>query len=992
MNKIYTTVLSLILLTTFNGQAQNTHDGQNLPQAKTDYIHKKAYLSESSTKDYKSFYGDSLDGFNEALIKTQLLNKGLYGSEFLGHLTYLKRQYIQSKYHLGTTSPTLNAQSGSKGIGGFNTVNAIPCVNEGFESTSPGTYSTANGVSGWTVSSRIADSQCTPTLWAPGSSEFSIVATPIASFSVIGAIPNSPLGGSNVALLNDFSPNYKQTKLTQTFPVTTSNFIFQFAYAGIYQDGGHLCCEQPQFQLLVKDCSGNLVSCHTPTLRPNTSGCPSSATTYSYSSSAYAFFTNWQLRSVDLSAYIGSCITVEAICSDCPYGGHYGCTLFDASCGNYSNCINCSNTGLSSVNFCPGSTQATIQAPIGNTSYSWIAPPNYTAQLSPSQATLSAITITNPVVGAVFTVNVISSSGCFSSINYTLANSQVGVGSSSSYPACPLSSNGSATVFATGSNTGYTYTWLNSTSSVVSTASVATNLSSGMYTVNISSSSCGSAVATVSVAAVQPSLGLLSNNFVCEGATNGYVVVDYNPGYNSVVNKTITVLNTPTTPAYAYTGSSNSNTFAISNLFGSGSYSFSIQDGNCISSSLFFVSTNMVSNTFSIGPVSSTLCQGQSVIAGVSVTGTNTPALSYSWSPVTFLLGNYGNSAQTAITPTCAPGTMSTLVYTIAVTSLTSNCTVSKTLAVTVANPGTPTILSTPQICTNSGPVQINAIPPGGTFNSNSAVSSVGLITPSLAVLGSNSFNYVYSLAGCLSSVNGSFALSPPISIGISGNTSICDGQSTTLLASGGSFYNWSNGTNGAIMNISPHSTTTYSVTGVNGDNTCSNGSSVTVTVHPLPVLQVSGDTLICDGESTQLNVGGANTYLWNTGATSSVIVVSPHISTSYSVQGTNTLGSCSSTVMTSVIVQSCTGISSKEANTFNVAVYPNPTKGSLFIETDSDLQLSLSDGLGRIVIAEKQIQKGKQSLDMSTVASGVYFLTLKNAQDTQIIKVVKTE
>lgn len=65
--------------------------------------------------------------------------------------------------------------------------------------------------------------------------------------------------------------------------------------------------------------------------------------------------------------------------------------------------------------------------------------------------------------------------------------------------------------------------------------------------------------------------------------------------------------------------------------------------------------------------------------------------------------------------------------------------------------------------------------------------------------------------------------------------------------------------------------------------------------------LPVSGNTTLCNGGSTVLSAGSANSYAWNTGATTSSISVSPTVNTTYSVIVNN--GACLDTLYMSVII-----------------------------------------------------------------------------------------
>src|SRR5690606_28806573 len=66
--------------------------------------------------------------------------------------------------------------------------------------------------------------------------------------------------------------------------------------------------------------------------------------------------------------------------------------------------------------------------------------------------------------------------------------------------------------------------------------------------------------------------------------------------------------------------------------------------------------------------------------------------------------------------------------------------------------------------------------------------------------------------------------------------------------------------------------------------------------VNALPVIAVvSSTTEICDGGSATVTASGANTYTWNGSANIATLVVSPSVTTTYSVIGTSTDGCVSS-------------------------------------------------------------------------------------------------
>jgi gliding motility-associated-like protein len=491
---------------------------------KSAYLANQDFLSANSMSVYKNTFGDSLTGFDAAKVKTTLLSQGVSGLEIQSHMHHLKREFINKKYgigpqlyyipELGSAPKTSTSSSKSKTIGnGNNYVNVAPCVNEGFESSLPGVYTTSTGVTGWTVSSRTQDGSCSPSGWTPGSSVFSLVATPILNWGLaggsIGVIPNSPLGGTVVAQLNDHAAgDYDQTRLAQTFPVTSANTLFQFAYAGYWEDAGssHPCCPssaaQPGFSVKMYDCLGAPLSCSNLSLNPG-SGCQSTGVTFSLNSQG-ALWTNWQVKYIDLTPYIGTCVTIEFIQSDCSYGGHWGSCLIDAQCGGQLIGGGLGGPGGNiggPVSFCAGSNQAQITAPVGYQTYQWFAPG--TGSIAAPQGTMSTLIVNNPIAGSVYTVQLVAASGCVFTSTNAIGFSTVtiaGIGSSST---CAGGASGSATVAGNGSGTGYNYTWINALSSAtVGTTSIANNLGPGTYSVIISAfgaSGCGSAVATVTI-------------------------------------------------------------------------------------------------------------------------------------------------------------------------------------------------------------------------------------------------------------------------------------------------------------------------------------------------------------------------------------------------------------------------------------------------------------------------------------------------------------
>jgi hypothetical protein len=130
------------------------------------------------------------------------------------------------------------------------------------------------------------------------------------------------------------------------------------------------------------------------------------------------------------------------------------------------------------------------------------------------------------------------------------------------------------------------------------------------------------------------------------------------------------------------------------------------------------------------------------------------------------------------------------------------------------------------------------------------------------------------------------FQLTPP-TITASPSPSFCAGNSVTLATIPATSYTWSNGSNNSTVSIG--SAGNYSVT-VTLSACAVTSSAITLYSIALPTVGVNSGS-ICNGNSFTINPTGASTYTYANGGP----VVSPTISSSYSVTGTSTAGCVSS-------------------------------------------------------------------------------------------------
>jgi len=80
--------------------------------------------------------------------------------------------------------------------------------------------------------------------------------------------------------------------------------------------------------------------------------------------------------------------------------------------------------------------------------------------------------------------------------------------------------------------------------------------------------------------------------------------------------------------------------------------------------------------------------------------------------------------------------------------------------------------------------------------------------------------------------------------------------------------------------------------------------AAITVTVNALPTVSAGSNVSICTGKSTVLTATGGTSYKWSNSITTAANTVSPTVTTTYSVTGTNANG-CSATASAIVTVNS---------------------------------------------------------------------------------------
>ncbi|HTB06923.1 MAG TPA: gliding motility-associated C-terminal domain-containing protein, partial [Bacteroidia bacterium] len=339
-------------------------------------------------------------------------------------------------------------------------------------------------------------------------------------------------------------------------------------------------------------------------------------------------------------------------------------------------------------------------------------------------------------------------------------------------------------------------------------------------------------------------------------------------------------------------------------------YSLSTSIGTCSSDTSIRIFVNP-KPIVSITP-DTAICNGGAVTLVVTGGGT------YKWS-------NNSTASSIVVIPS------STTTYTVGV----SNGFCAKDTGTTITVNPIPVVSITPDTAICAGKGITLAVTGGGTYLWSTASTSSSIsVTPSSTI----TYTVVVTDSGCSKDTAVTITVDSLPVVTITSPQKICSGNTVTLLAIGGGQYHWSTGATTDSISVSPTSTTTYSVTVTKG---CKATSSTVLTVEN-PVIYACCDTTIFSGNSVSLNASGTNIihYQWtpSTGIncdTCPVIIVSPTVTTTYTVIGTDSLGCETERIIVVVIEMPCLGLTVPNVFTPDNAG-PTGINGIFYIKTEN--------------------------------------------------------
>ena len=735
-----------------------------------------------------------------------------------------------------------------------------------------------------------------------------IVAPGGGNYSV--RLGDTSVGGSRVAIID------------QAFTVTAGNTALNYMYAPIVDMPGyqypHTWGQQPHFIVTITDqATGDTLQCGDYLVTSSTTGANYSSVWYTvpaYGWQDTVFVAPWKTVFVSLQNYVGHCIDIQAIVSDCyptALGPHFCYVYFDATCGPLS-------IIASTPSVCGGNV--TLTAPSGGASYSWAGPCVVGSATSP--------TITASCSGT-YTVTVVSADGCSDTLQKTITvTPTMSVTASSTNASCGVA--GTAIANPTGGTPPYSYSWSNG-----NTNQKDTGLGAGNYACIVSAAGCldtvkvtitGSGMtATIAnttpkcfgdtlTVTVTPNGGKTPYTYSWNTGATGQSLNGVTAGtYSCVVkdasgcsfSQSVTVkqpaqllvkpstfpatcnylcngqaIATPSggTNPLSFLWSNGATGASISNLCVGTSYTVTVTDGHGCKTDTSVIITNPPPIVLSTDSTPS-LCNKTNGAASITATG-GTPGFTYKWS----------TGATTSSITNVAAGNYCVLILDA------NKCRDSSCINVpNISGDSIKIVAITNVTCNGGNNGSIVASVTGGTGPFTYAWTPSGGNTTTATNLSADTYTItVTDNNGCPATAVATVKQPPPITITAPGQT-ICIGQTATLTATanGGTTpytYNWTPGGTGQSITVSPTVTTSYTVQATDANGCASAPLLVVVTVRPPLTIAAGPPKSFCPGDTATISAsatGGDGTYfyLWSPGgATTSSIQVTPVTTTVYTV------------------------------------------------------------------------------------------------------------
>ncbi len=293
--------------------------------------------------------------------------------------------------------------------------------------------------------------------------------------------------------------------------------------------------------------------------------------------------------------------------------------------------------------------------------------------------------------------------------------------------------------------------------------------------------------------------------------------------------------------------------------------------------------------------------------------GSNPALFTYTWTPTV------GLSSTTGYTTVASPS--STTVYSVQVNPIgQTNCVQTQTAVINIINPASATITPVSALCTNASQVSLTVSPSGGTW-SGVGITPSGVLTPSNAVVGNNTYSYSVGSGTCSSTGTTTISVERYVPSTITGivvpqcitnsTINLATSLSTSTLGVGVWAGNGITGTvfSPTVAGVGSH-TITYSTNSLPTTTLCPSSSSIVVTVTNIaqPVITPAGP--YCDSFTAQSMTVTPTGGVWTSTNVATSISSSGILTPSTSNVGANNLiytltnGPCTATASAVVNIE----------------------------------------------------------------------------------------